>query len=134
MAHVYPRVLVLIAAIGLGVPQLSWAQAAPNQPAPASTQETVSSADVPDTELEQFAKSVEAVGVIRQEAEKQLQGVSDSADIQRMQTEANEKMAAAIKGNGLEVERFNLIARSINLDPELKVRFQQKVQELRQPA
>ncbi|MGE4055722.1 MAG: DUF4168 domain-containing protein, partial [Vicinamibacterales bacterium] len=80
------------------------------------------------------AKIVEAVGVNRQEAEKQLQGGSDSADIQRMQTEANEKMAAAIKGNGLEVERFNLIARSINLDPELKVRFQQKVQELRQPA
>jgi hypothetical protein len=58
--------------------------------------------------------------------------VSDSENIQRVKTEANEKMAAAIKSNGLEVERFNLIARSINVDPELKDRFQQKVLELRQ--
>jgi hypothetical protein len=34
----------------------------------------------------------------------------------------------------MKVERFNLIARSINQDTTLKQRVQQKIQELRQPA
>jgi hypothetical protein len=134
MVHVYT--LVLVAAIGVGLPQPSRAQDAPSQPAPnqaaPAAQQIVTSADVPDTELEQFAKSVEQVAVIRQEVDKQLESVSDSENVQRVKTEGNEKMAAAIKGNGLDVERFNLIARSINVDPELKERYQQKVLELRQ--
>ncbi len=140
MLRSYTRMFVLAAAVAVGAPPLmAEAQQAQQQPqpqaqAPAAQQETVKSADVTDTELEQFAKSIEEVVEIQQETEKQLESVTDTAEVQRMKTEANEKMAAAIQGNGMEVQRYNLIARSINQDPELKERLQQKMQELRQPA
>jgi hypothetical protein len=113
-------------------------QSPPAQPPAAAQtqqqQQTVTSADVTDAELEQFAKSIEDVVEIQEEMEKQVAAVTDSAEVQRLKTEANQKMAEAIQSHGMEVQRYNTIARSITQDAELKQRLTQKIQELRQPA
>jgi hypothetical protein len=145
MTNTYIRVLVGCAALTVGMAQFAQAQAqqtppsqqqsAPQQSPPAAAAtETVTSADVTDQEVEQFARSYQEVAQIQKETEKQLEGVQDSTDVARVKQEANQKMANAVQGQGLKVERFNLIARSLNQDATLKQRVQQRIQELRQPA
>jgi hypothetical protein len=127
----------------VGLAQIAQAQAtqapssqqqAAQQGAPPAATQTVTSADVTDQEVEQFAKSYEDVSQIQKDTEKQLESVQDAAAVARVKQEANQKMADAVQGKGMKVERFNLIARSLNQDETLKQRVQQKIQELRQPA
>jgi|SRR4051812_48377201 len=144
MMNAYVRALMCAGILTVGLPQIGQAQAqqapsnpqqsAQQAPAAAAPQETVTSADVGDQELEQFAKSIQEVIEIQQDTNKQLEGVQDSAGVTKVKQEANQKMAAAVEGHGMKVERFNLIARSMNQDATLKQRVQQKIQELRQPA
>jgi hypothetical protein len=159
MTNTYTRVLVCAGALTFGLASFAQAQAqqapaAQQQPAQqpgqqpsaqqpaqqqasppaASAQETVTSADVTDQELEQFAKSYEEVIAIQKDTEQQLASAADAAGAAKVKQEANQKMAQAVEGHGMKVERFNLIARSINQDTALKQRVQQKIQELRQPA
>ncbi len=145
MPNTYTRVLVCVATLTVGLAQIAQAQAtqAPSSQQPAAQQEatpaaaatqTVTSADVTDQEVEQFAKGYEDVSQIQKDTEKQLESVQDAAAVARVKQEANQKMADAVQGKGMKVERFNLIARSLNQDETLKQRVQQKIQELRQPA
>jgi hypothetical protein len=154
MTNTYTRVLVCAGALTLGFAQMAQAQAQAQQPSPsqsaqqqqspqqqqqqppaaAAPNETVVSADVTDQEVEQFAKSYEDVARIQKDTEQQLQGVQDSTGVAKVKQQANQKMAEAVQGHGMKVERFNLIARSLNQDATLKQRIQQKIQELRQPA
>jgi hypothetical protein len=148
MSNTYTRVLVCVGALTLGLAQMAQAQAqqaSPGQPAQqqqqsaqqppaAAANETVKSADVTDQEIEQFAKSYEDVARIQKDTEQQLQGVQDNAGAAQVKQQANQKMAEAVQGHGMKVERFNLIARSLDQDSTLKQRIQQKIQELRQPA
>jgi hypothetical protein len=149
MTNTYTRVLVCVGALTLGLAQIAQAQAQQAPPGPPAQQqpsaqqqppaaapanETVTSADVTDQEVEQFAKSYEDVAKIQKDTEQQLQNVPDSAGAEQVKQQANLKMAAAVQGHGMKVERFNLIARSLNQDSTLKQRIQQKIQELRQPA
>jgi hypothetical protein len=152
MVEKYTRVLMCVGALTVGLAQIAQAQqpsssqAPPAQqqqqqqaqqqtaPAAAAAAETVTSADVTDQEVEQFAKSYEEVTQIQKDTEKQLESVQDTAAVTKVKQEANQKMAAAVQEHGMKVERFNLIARSINQDAALKQRIQQKIQELRQPA
>ena len=143
----YTRMLVFVGALTLGLAQIGQAQAqqaSPSQepsaqqqaaPPAAAAKETVTSADVTDQEIEQFAKSYEDVAQIQKETEKQLaDSGQDTAAVAKVKEEANQKMAEAVQGHGMKVERFNLIARSLNTDAALKQRIQQKIAELRQPA
>ena len=145
MANTYTRVLVCVATLTVGLAQIAQAQATqtPSSQQPAAQQQappataatqTVTSADVTDQEVEQFAKSYEDVAQIQKDVEKQLESVQDTTAAARVKQEANQKMADAVQGQGMKVERFNLIARSLNQDETLKQRVQQKIQELRQPA
>ena len=144
MTNAYIRALMCAGILTVGLPQIGQAQAqrepsnqqqsAQQAPPAAAAPETVTSADVGDHELEQFAKSIQEVIQIQQDTNKQLESVQDSAGVAKVKQEANQKMAAAVEGHGLKVERFNLIARSMNQDATLKQRVQQKIQELRQPA
>jgi hypothetical protein len=145
MTNTYIRALVCSAALTVGLAQFAQAQAQQTPPSPqqsaqqqsppaAAATETVTSADVTDQEVEQFARSYEEVAKIQNDTEKQLESVQDSTGAARVKQEANQKMAEAVQGQGLKVERFNLIARSLNHDATLKQRVQQRIQELRQPA
>jgi hypothetical protein len=145
MPNRYARVLVCVAALTLGLAQFAQAQAPqtppnPQQPAQqqappaAAASETVTSADVTDQEVEQFAKIYQDVAQIQKDTEKELESVQDTTGAARVKQEANQKMADAVQGHGMKVERFNLIVRSLNQDPTLKQRIQEKIQQLRQPA
>jgi len=141
MVNRYIRALVCVAALTVGL-QITQAQAqqtpqSPQQPAQqqssvaSAATETVTSADITEQEVEQFAKSYDDVSKIQKDTEKQLESVQDSAGVARVKQEANQKMADAVQGHGLKVERFNTIARSLSQDATLKQRIQQKLQELR---
>lgn len=143
MANTYTRVLVCVATLTVGLAQIAQAQATQTpssqqqtaqQQAPPSAAQTVTSADVTDQEVEQFAKGYADVAQIQKDTEKQLESVQDTTAVARVKQEANQKMADAVQGHGMKVERFNLIARSLNQDETLKQRVQQKIQELRPPA
>jgi len=149
MVNTHTRALVFVGALTVGLAQIAQAQAQqtpPSQqpsaqqqeqqspPAAAAAKETVTSADVTDQEIEQFAKSYKEVSQIQKDTDKQLESVQDTAGAAKVKQEANQKMADAVQGQGMKVERFNLIARSLNQDVTLKQRIQQKIQELQQPA
>ena len=150
MVDTYTRALVFVGALTVGLAQIAQAQAQqtpPSQqpsaqqqeqqsppPAAAAAKETVTSADVTDQEIEQFAKSYKEVTQIQKDTDKQLESVQDTAGAAKVKQEANQKMADAVQGQGMKVDRFNLIARSLNQDATLKQRIQQKIQELQQPA
>lgn len=142
MVNAYIRALMCVGILTVGLAQIGQAQAQqapPSQqqsaqqqaPPAAAAQETIKSADVDDQELEQFAKTIQEVLQIQQDTNKQLESVQDSAENAKVKQEANQKMAAAVEGHGMKVERFNLISRSLNQDATLKQRVQQKIQELR---
>jgi flagellar basal body-associated protein FliL len=95
-------------------------------------EETVTSADVPDAEVEQFARSLEEVLVIQQRLKEQLASVQDKEEAQRLQQQANTEMLQAVEANGLQPPRYNVIARSISADAELNQRIQEKRQELQE--
>lgn len=140
MTNTHTLVPVCIFTVIVGFAQIAQARAPQQQPAQGQAQattttaESVTSADVTDQEVEQFAKSYEDVSKIQEDTEKQLESVQESTAVARVKQEANQKMAEAVQAHGLKVERFNLIARSLNQDATLKTRVQQKIQELRQPA
>jgi hypothetical protein len=145
MVNTYTRALLCAGTLTFGLAQFAQAQApqtpssqppasqsqpqaAAQQPAPAAApaKETVTSADVTDQEIEQFAKSYQDVQKIQKEA----QAASD----EQAKKEANSKMAEAVTSHGMKIERFNTIARSIDTDATLKQRIQQKLTELSQAA
>lgn len=145
------RGLMCVGALTFGAGQIAQAQAPQGSPgqqpsaqsqqssqqdsaAAGASRETVTSADVTDQEVEQFARIYQDVTQIQKESAKQLDGTQDGAATARLKQEANQKMAEAVQSHGMTVERFNAIGRSLNQDPTLKQRIQQKIQELRQPA
>jgi len=142
MVDTYTRALVFVGALTVGLAQIAQAQAQqtpPSQqpsaqqqeqqsppPAAAAAKETVTSADVTDQEIEQFAKSYQDVQKIQKD--------SQAAQDEQAKKDANNKMAEAVQSHGMKVERFNTIARSLDSDATLKQRIQQKLQELSQAA
>src|SRR3954471_4134317 len=129
MVNTYTRAVVFVGALTVGLAQIAQAQAQqtpPSQqpsaqqqeqqspPAAAAAKEIVTSADVTDQEIEQFAKSYKEVTQIQKDIDKQLESVQDTAGAAKVKQEANQKMADAVQGQGMKVERFNLIARSLN--------------------
>ena len=145
MVNTYTRALLCAGTLTFGLAQFAQAQApqtpssqppasqsqpeaAAQQPAAAAApaKETVTSADVTDQEIEQFAKSYQDIQKIQKE--------SQAAQDEQAKKDANNKMAQAVQGHGMKVERFNTIARSLDSDSALKQRIQQKIQELSQAA
>ncbi len=120
-------------------PQSQAGQAAPpaqqQPPAADATQKpTVTSAQVPDAEVEQFAKAAGDVMKIQAEIKERLVEAANPELKEQLQQEANARILETIKESGLQVERFNVIARSMTSDPELGRRVSEKMQELQKQA
>jgi Asp-tRNA(Asn)/Glu-tRNA(Gln) amidotransferase C subunit len=138
------QALTFAAAVALGV-GLS-AQAAPQNPsgqqpsqqqpssqqqqAASSPNQTVASADVSDAELEQFAKSINRVAEINEKLQTGLESAANDEARQKLRQDANEEMAAAVRSNGMDVQRYNAISRSLDKDAELNQRVVAKRREL----
>lgn len=115
--------LVVLAAIGLSIPaaaQASNQQGASQQ----SAQQTVSSADVPDAEVAKFAKSMNDVLAIQERVKQQIASEQDAAKAQQLKQQAIQEMVGAIQKDGLQVDRYNAIARSMPKDTQLNQRIQ----------
>jgi len=108
------------------------AQAPPPPAAQPAQEETVTSAEVSQSELKQFTKSLEQVLEIQKEVEGKLSAVQEPAKAQQIQQEANAEMLRVIQTEGLEVDRYNVLARSIGQDAELGQRFQEMRKELQE--
>ena len=112
------------------VPAAAQAPQEPQQPpsqreqAPAASQASaVTSAQVQDQELAAFVKSVAQVNEVRKT-------LNDSAAGQQAKDQANQKMASIIQACGMNVERYNELARAMSSDPQLNQRFQATQKEL----
>ncbi|MGE0703414.1 MAG: DUF4168 domain-containing protein [Vicinamibacterales bacterium] len=110
------------------------AQPQPPPAADATQKPTITSAQVPDAEVEQFARAAGHVLKIQAEIKEKLVEATNPETKEQLQQEANVRILETIKENGLEVERFNLIARSMNSDAELGRRVSAKMQELQKQA
>jgi hypothetical protein len=122
----------IASSVGIAVLMVTFTQAQTQNPTPSTAQQTVASADVPEAELETFTKGLEDALEIQRKLKEKLASVQDGEEAKRLQQEANTEMFEAIKEHGIDVERYNAIARSIAQDPELAQRVQAKRKELQQ--
>jgi hypothetical protein len=138
--------ITLAGVLNLGFLALSSAQSPATPPSPSQQESqqaqasqadapvTITSADVPDAEVEQFAKSLEEVLKIQAQLKEELTKSPNPEMAEMRKQEANAKIHQAIKGNGLDVDRYNVIARSTVKDAELNKRIQAKRQELQKQS
>ena len=113
--------VALLLTLGLGVAL----EAQTSQPAPQTAPAALTSSDVSDKELKNFVSAFIEVQEIRSEFQAKMASADDAQAAQQMQQEANAAMAEEVKANDLDIQRFNLVARSIGNDSELNARFQE---------
>lgn len=70
-------------------------------------------------ELETFLEARADVLDIQEEYSSRLQSVEDDQEVADLQSEAREKMAAAVEDSGLTIEEFNRIAQAAQNDPDV---------------
>jgi hypothetical protein len=77
------------------------------------------SQNLSDAELRSFAKAYVAVQEIRASHEAALRTVQDSAQAQKIQQDANVKMANAVEQQGLTPEQYTGMLTAVNSDEQL---------------
>jgi hypothetical protein len=92
--------------------------------APAATASNIS-----DSKIEQFANAYTAVQTIQQKAASQLQTAKDPAAADKVKSEAESDMIAAVERSGLKVDEFNHIIESMTADANLRQRVAAKLEE-----
>ena len=120
--------IAFIVFIGAGL-KIEAANQEPSSP-PAPQAQVVTSAQVPDEELENFVRSATEVHEIQTGLTEKLATVQDPTQARQIEQEAHLKMAEIIKGCNLEVARYNQLAQSISASPEFGQRFQATRQAL----
>lgn len=83
-------------------------------------------ATVDPNTLDRFVDAFVAVQLIRDDFARKLQDVSDEAEAQTLQQEAQEEMISAVQDEGMSVEEYNQVAMSLQSDPAML----QQVQEM----
>ncbi|AHK77874.1 hypothetical protein M911_00135 [Ectothiorhodospira haloalkaliphila] len=76
--------------------------------------------------LDRFVDAFVAVQHIRDDFAEQLQDVTDEAEAQALQQEAQEEMINAVQQEGMSVDEYNQVAMSLQNDPAML----QQVQEM----
>ncbi|MGM0676016.1 DUF4168 domain-containing protein [Ectothiorhodospira marina] len=76
--------------------------------------------------LDRFVDAFVAVQRIRDDFSQQLQDVTDEAEAQSLQQEAQEEMISAVQDEGMSVDEYNQVAMSLQNDPAML----QQVQEM----
>lgn len=104
MRNPYVSILILVAAI---------------MAAPAAVAQDGAGSDFDRQELETFLEARAEVLDIQKEYSSRLQSVEDDQEVADLQSEAREKMAAAVRDSGLTIDEFNRIAQAAQNDPEV---------------
>ncbi|WP_417362128.1 DUF4168 domain-containing protein [Gallaecimonas pentaromativorans] len=92
--------------------------AAQQTPAPKAQQQV----NVSDAKLEQFVTAQKSITSIRDSAMEKLNKSENPDQAQQIQQQANQDMVEAVKDAGLSVEDYNLIARAVQTDPNMRSR------------
>ena len=83
-----------------------------------------------DAKLQSFADAVLAVNAVVEQWRPQIQAAPNEADAQKMASQANEEMRAAVLGTeGITVEEYQAIAQAAQADPQLMARIDQALKE-----
>lgn len=88
-------------------------------PAMAQSESQDQASTFSEQELKTFASAVAEVRSIGQTYQPQLEAAETKADKQAVRREATQQMAAAIKEEGITIERYKEITRAARADPEL---------------
>ncbi len=84
-------------------------------PMPPGQQGSIGSqATINDTELKKAAAAYAEIQVINQQMQQSLQQTQDPNERQRLQLEANKRMAEAVENAGLDFETYNSIMRQVS--------------------
>lgn len=75
-----------------------------------------------DTQLQSFINASQKVAVISQEYTPQIEATSDQVEREQIFREADDKMVAAVRDEGLSVDEFNGINQQLPQDPQLEQR------------
>lgn len=75
-----------------------------------------------DAQLQKFVNASQKVAVISQQYTPQLETAKDDATRQKVYQEADKKMVAVVKDEGLSVGEFNGINQAVQQDPKLEQR------------
>ncbi len=124
--EITPLWLVAILGIGLGLILLivKSLQAGPEKETPPPAGH-LTTASVTDEQLRKFALTFDEVTAIYEGLRDELVQMPDEDVAARAEQRAQEKVAGAIRDNGMAVEEYNRIARLLNENVELMARFQQ---------
>jgi len=90
--------------------------------------------DITDEELENFAVAYLDVDRITQEMTQQLRLVDDPERQQEIQEEARAEMTEAVEQQDLTVQRYSEIAAALNQNEELREKFVEILEEVREGA
>jgi hypothetical protein len=101
---------------------------------PPPNQSQLTSKDVTDEEMEKFVAAYEAVEIISADLQEKMAAVQDVESANRLSQEANKAAAVAVRANGLEIPRYNILANAISTDKELLGRFQKMQKEQKERA
>ena len=102
-------------------------------PAVAQQQEGGEFMDAPkvtEEEMDRAAHAYMEITEIREEYGEVIQNTADHEEMQRLQMKANEKMVEAVQDEGLDVDQYNQIIKTIQEDNEAMQYFMAKVQSL----
>ena len=101
---------------------------------PPANQSQLTSKDVSDEEMEKFVAAYEAVENISADLQEKMAAVQDVESANRLSQEANKAVAVAVRANGLEIPRYNVLANVMSQDKELLDRFQRTQKEQKERA
>src|SRR5690554_2541457 len=81
-----------------------------------------------DNQLQNFISASQKVAMISQEYTPQIEATADQAEREQIFREADDKMVAAVKDEGLSVQEFNGINQQLPQDPQLEQRVNNLLQ------
>ena len=119
--------LALGTAVTLGFGGMAAAQTQPpaqqpTQQAPAP-QQAPGQQQVSDQQIQVFASALQKVQEIVVAYGPQIEKAKDLEQAQKLHTEAQDKMAQAVKSEGLSVQQYNQVAKLAESDPQVRSRI-----------
>jgi hypothetical protein len=101
----------------------------PSAMPPASPGASADASSIDDRKIEQFADAYLAVQTIQQKAAADMQTASDPAQADKVKSDAESQMIAAVERSGLQVDEFNRIVETMASDVNVRSRVAAKLQE-----
>jgi hypothetical protein len=105
-----------------------------NLPAPAAQEPpkpSQASTNVSDKDLRSFAKAYVEYHKLRQSYEKQIGGVQDAKEKEKLQREGDSKVSKALEKQGLTPQSYNRLYTAVNNNEQLRKKALKMIEEER---